>query len=191
MAKTVAYYQNRLGETSRARSKPRNPRLRRNHEVGHNRLIEDYFADDAIYAIKFRRRFQMRKELYLRIVHDLEGRFPYFQWQMDARWIKGSSPVQKCTTAIRQPAYDMGADKWDEYFRMSERTVRECVYKFYKAIYLVYGQQYLRKPTINNILQLYTVHALKLVIMPQRMAWSVHERRPQRADDHYRAYRIT
>ena len=53
MAKTVAYYQNRLGETSRARYKLRKPRLRRNHKAGHDRLIEDYFADDTIYAVKF------------------------------------------------------------------------------------------------------------------------------------------
>ncbi|CAI9261885.1 unnamed protein product [Lactuca saligna] len=41
---------------------------------------------------------------------------------------------------------------------MSGHTVRECVYKFCKTICLVYGQQYLRKPTINDIHQLYTVH---------------------------------
>ncbi|XP_023728385.1 uncharacterized protein LOC111876089 [Lactuca sativa] len=131
MAKTVAYYQNRLGETSRARSKPRNPRLRRNHEAGHYRLIEDYFADYVIYTVKFQRQFRMRKELFLRIVGDLEGRFPYFQWKMDARRIKGFSPIQKCTAAIHQFAYGMSADKWDEYFRMSERTMWDCVYKFY------------------------------------------------------------
>ncbi|KAL7603965.1 hypothetical protein Lser_V15G19236 [Lactuca serriola] len=79
----------------------------------------------------------MRKKLFLRIVGDLEGRFPYFQWKMDARRVKGFSPVQKCTAAIRQLAYDMGADKWDEYFRMSERPVQECVYKFCKAICLL------------------------------------------------------
>ncbi|XP_023732546.1 uncharacterized protein LOC111880356 [Lactuca sativa] len=85
MAKTVAYYQNRLGETSRARPNLRKLPLRRNHEARHDRLIEDYFADDVVYAIKLRRRFRMRKELFLRIVGDLEGRFPYFQWKMDAR----------------------------------------------------------------------------------------------------------
>ncbi|XP_023767884.1 uncharacterized protein LOC111916437 [Lactuca sativa] len=135
MAKTVAYYQNLLGETSHARSKLRKPRLHRNHEAVHDHLIEDYFVDDAIYAVKFRRRFSMRKELFLRIVGDLEGLFPYFQWKMDARRVKGFSPVQKCTTAFRQLAYGMGTDKWDEYFRMSEHTVRE----FCKAICLVYG----------------------------------------------------
>ncbi|XP_023752086.2 uncharacterized protein LOC111900429 [Lactuca sativa] len=158
MAKTVAYCQNRLGETSRARPNLRKSPLRRNHEAGHDRLIEDYFADDAVYAVKFRRRFRMRKELFLRIVGDLEGRFPYFQWKMDARGKKGFSPIQKCTASIRQLAYDMGADKWDNYFRMSVRTVRDSVYKFCKAICLVYGQRYLRKPTINDIHQLYTVH---------------------------------
>ncbi|XP_052621677.1 uncharacterized protein LOC128127269 [Lactuca sativa] len=123
MAKTVAYYQNRLGETSRPRPNLRMPPLRRNHEAGHDRLIEDYFTDDAVYAGK-----------------------------------KGFSPIQKCTASIRQLAYGMGADKWDEYFRMSERTVRDYVYKFCKATCLVYGQRYLRKPTINDIHQLYTVH---------------------------------
>ncbi|XP_023748918.1 uncharacterized protein LOC111897200 [Lactuca sativa] len=111
MVKMVAYYQNRLGETLRARSKLRKSRLCRNHEAGHDRLIEDYFVDDVIYAVKFRRRFRMRKELFLRIVGDLEDRFPYFQWKMDARRVKGFFPVQKCTAAIRQLAYDMGADK--------------------------------------------------------------------------------
>ncbi|CAI9265048.1 unnamed protein product [Lactuca saligna] len=71
---------------------------------------------------------------------------------------KGFSPIQKCTASIRQLAYDMGADKWDEYFKMSERTVRDSVYKFCKAICLVYVQRYLRKPTINDIHQLYMVH---------------------------------
>ncbi|XP_023758998.1 uncharacterized protein LOC111907463 [Lactuca sativa] len=99
--------------------------LRRNREAGHDRLIEDYFADDAIYAVKFRRRFRMRNELFLRTVGDLEDRFPYFQWKMDARRIKGFSPIKKCIAAIRQLAYGMGADKCDEYFRMSERTVRK------------------------------------------------------------------
>ncbi|CAI9282155.1 unnamed protein product [Lactuca saligna] len=77
---------------------------------------------------------------------------------MDARGKKGFSPIQKCTASIRQLAYGMGADKWNEYFRMLERTVRDSVYKFGKAICLVYRQRYLRKPTINDIHQLYTVH---------------------------------
>ncbi|XP_052622373.1 uncharacterized protein LOC128127733 [Lactuca sativa] len=91
MAKMVAYYQYRLDETSCARSKPRKSQLHRNHEAEHNCLIEDYFVDDAICD------------------------------KMDAMWIKAFSPIQKCTTAIRQ-------------------------------------QRYFRKPTINDIHQLCTVH---------------------------------
>ncbi|KAL7605707.1 hypothetical protein Lser_V15G18074 [Lactuca serriola] len=102
MVKTVAYYQNRLAETSRARSKPRKSRLRRNNEVGHDHLIEDYFADDASYTVKFRRRFWMKKELFLRIVGDLEGRFPYFQWKMNGRRIKGVAVAQEYSVNRRE-----------------------------------------------------------------------------------------
>nr|KAJ0201967.1 hypothetical protein LSAT_V11C600302490 [Lactuca sativa] len=85
MAKTIAYLQNRRGQTSRPRPETRKLPLRKNREAGNNPLIEDYFLDDVVYAEKFRRRFRMRKELFLRIVGDLEGCFPYFKWKLDAR----------------------------------------------------------------------------------------------------------
>lgn len=52
----------------------------------------------------------------------------------------------------------MRANKWDEYLRMSECTTWDTVYKFPKAITLVYGEQYSCKPNINDVHQLYTVH---------------------------------
>ncbi|CAI9297699.1 unnamed protein product [Lactuca saligna] len=66
MAKTVHTFKTDEAKTSRGRSKPRNPTLCRNREVGHYRFIEDYFAYDVIYAVKFRHRFRMRNELFLR-----------------------------------------------------------------------------------------------------------------------------
>ena len=44
---------------------------------------------------------------------------------------------------------------------MSERTAQDSAYKFEKFITLVYGQQYLHKPTINDVYQLYTMHESK------------------------------
>ena len=161
ITKTVAYFQNRLGQSSRSRSKIRKLSLHRNREVGYNHLIENYFADDIVYSKKFQRRFQMRKQLLLCIVDDLEDRFSYFQWKWDARRRKGFSPIQNFIAAIHQLAYDMCTDKWDEYLRMSHHTTWESQYKFTRIISLVYGQQYLHKPTINDVHQLYTVHESK------------------------------
>nr|KAJ0201749.1 hypothetical protein LSAT_V11C600336680 [Lactuca sativa] len=93
MTKTVVYFQNRQGQSSCSSPKTRKPQLWTNLEDIYNSLIEDYFADDVVYAEKFRRQLRMRKELFLR-------RFPYFQWNRGARHIKGFSLIQKCTTTI-------------------------------------------------------------------------------------------
>ena len=59
--------------------------IRREHDVAHQRLFEDYFADEAWWGpTVFRRRFRIRRELFLRIVHTLMGRDSYFQmWPVD------------------------------------------------------------------------------------------------------------
>jgi hypothetical protein len=47
----------------------------RKHEEGHNRLMEDYFAEEPKYPLEvFRRRFRMDRRLFLRIADDLSSR---------------------------------------------------------------------------------------------------------------------
>ena len=41
---------------------------------------------------------------------------------MSARDKRGFTTIQKCTTALRQFAYDIVADASDEYLKMSKRT---------------------------------------------------------------------
>ncbi|KAL7601249.1 uncharacterized protein LOC111897628 [Lactuca sativa] len=48
-------------------------------------LIQHYFVDDSTYGhAQFRRRFRMRKCLFMRLVGDLEMNYPYFQATWDA-----------------------------------------------------------------------------------------------------------
>lgn len=59
--------------------------VRREHGLAHQRLFKDYFADEPRWGpMFFRRRFRMRRELFLRIVHAMEARDEYFQQQQDA-----------------------------------------------------------------------------------------------------------
>lgn len=55
--------------------KLRNPPLLRNSEARHNQLVNHYFVDDAVYVVKFRRRFRTTKEIFLYIVDDIKNRF--------------------------------------------------------------------------------------------------------------------
>ena len=59
--------------------------IERDREIGHNRLWNDYFSEDATFPpYLFRRRFRMNKELFLRIVHRLSEHVPFFQQRRDA-----------------------------------------------------------------------------------------------------------
>ncbi|XP_039141193.1 uncharacterized protein LOC120278465 [Dioscorea cayenensis subsp. rotundata] len=85
--------------------------LNRDREARHEKLFNDYFADEPVYPGNvFRRRFRMRKALFLRIVEALANHSEYFQLRVDATGKRGLSPLQKCTAAIRQLAYGVPAN---------------------------------------------------------------------------------
>nr|XP_043611944.1 uncharacterized protein LOC122583624 [Erigeron canadensis] len=86
----------------------------RNRIEAHARLMHDYFNDQPRYNVRlFRKRFRMTKPLFMRIVGDLEARYPYFQTRYDRAGRKGFAGVQKCTSAIRQLAYGVNSDFLD------------------------------------------------------------------------------
>ncbi|KAJ9548900.1 hypothetical protein OSB04_021443 [Centaurea solstitialis] len=117
-------------EATSSRQTRRTPKSR-NRIVAHEKLVNDYFSDNPVYDDNdFERRFHMKRRLFLKIVADLEREYEFFRWTHDARGVKGFSPLQKCTSAIRQLAYGTAADATDEYLQMSETTSRECFSNF-------------------------------------------------------------
>uniref|UniRef100_A0A0D3API2 Myb-like domain-containing protein n=1 Tax=Brassica oleracea var. oleracea TaxID=109376 RepID=A0A0D3API2_BRAOL len=126
--------------------------IERNREEGHQKLSNDYFSDTPTYTPKlFRRRFRMNKSLFLRIVHRLSTEVLYFQPTEDATGRSSLSPLQKCTAAIRQLAYGGGADTVDEYVRLAETTARKCLHNFTAGIISLFGDEYLRRPTPEDL----------------------------------------
>ncbi|XP_047951342.1 uncharacterized protein LOC125196764 [Salvia hispanica] len=99
----------------------------REHDVAHERLFADYFSENPRWGPNvFHRRFRMSRDLFLRIVHTLEGHDEYFQYREDGIGRPGLTPLQKCTVAIRQLAYGTTSDVFDEYLHVGETTGREC-----------------------------------------------------------------
>ncbi|CAL9238846.1 unnamed protein product [Arabidopsis halleri] len=127
----------------------------RKREEGHERLWNDYFSDNPTYLDRqFRRRFRMNKSLFLRIVNRLTENLPYFQPKKDARFRNGVSPLVQCTAAIRLLAYGTGSDSVDEYLRIGESTARECLEHFVVGIVDLFGTEYLRRPTQEDLRRL-------------------------------------
>ena len=133
--------------------------INRDREAGHDLLMSHYFGNNPLYNEKaFKRRFQMHRPLFERIVNDLERVDPYFQLRWDARGKRGFTPLQKCTSVMRQIAYENTADSMDDYLQMSDNTSRECLYNFCKNIRRLYGPKYLHKPNYNDVMNLYEYH---------------------------------
>ncbi|CAM6104035.1 unnamed protein product [Calypogeia fissa] len=126
----------------------RSANLKRKREDGHLKLWEDYFQENPIYGeLKFRRRYRMSTRLFKKILDDVCAYDRYFVRKKDAARFWGLSPHQKMTASLRQLAYGVGADSTDEYCRLGESTALESLYRFVKAIRVVYEERYLRKPS--------------------------------------------
>ena len=93
----------------------------------------------------------MNKQLFMRIVHRLSTEVEYFQPTEDAVDRSSLSPLQKCTAAIRQLAYGGGADMVDEYVRLGETTAHQCLHNFTAGIIHLFGDEYLRSPTPEDL----------------------------------------
>jgi len=132
--------------------------INRERQQGHERLVKDYFSENPIYNDElFRRRFRMRRSLFLRIVEAVEVHDEFFIQKRDAAMVLGLSPFQKVTAAIRQLAYGSPADAIDEYVRIGESTALESLRRFCLAVGEIFGDKYLRAPTEADVKKLLTV----------------------------------
>ncbi|XP_021747235.1 uncharacterized protein LOC110713081 [Chenopodium quinoa] len=102
----------------------------------------------------FRRRFHIRRPIFLRIVNTISATNRYFQQHPNAAMRLGASPLQNCTTVICMLAYGCSANQVDEYLKLGESTARECLGKFVEGLIAQFTTEYLHKPTVENIRRL-------------------------------------
>ncbi|KAL0728821.1 hypothetical protein Bca4012_024914 [Brassica carinata] len=96
----------------------------------------------------------MNKSLFLRIVERLGNEIPYFQQRRNGHGRNGLSTLQKCTSAIRSLAYGQAGDVNDEYLRLGASTAILCLENFAEAIIQLFGDEYLRRPTTEDLQRL-------------------------------------
>ena len=94
--------------------------INRDRVSGAKLLHNDYFAPTPAFPDDpwFRRRFRMRKPLFLRIVEGVEAHDDYFKLTRDCCGQLSFSAKQKCTAALRMLALGTAADVVGEMVRM-------------------------------------------------------------------------
>jgi hypothetical protein len=131
----------------------------RNRALGHEQLMQDYFAEVPTYPPRlFRRRYRMRRSLFERIVKDCEANCDYFKQRRNAAQVMGFSPYQKISAAMRVIAYGIPADYTDEYLRIGVKTTTDCVRMFAKMVIKLYGEKYLRAPNEDDTKRLMEIN---------------------------------
>ncbi|XP_024004407.1 putative nuclease HARBI1 [Eutrema salsugineum] len=136
------------------KAKKKRAYIERQREIGDQQLWNHYFREDATYPPHiFRRRFRMNKPLFMHIER-LSEKVSFFQKKRDATGRYGLSTIQKCTTAIRILAYGCASDAVDEYLRLGETTALRCLKNFVEGIINVFGEEYLRRPTPDDLQRL-------------------------------------
>ncbi|XP_042016170.1 uncharacterized protein LOC121764179 [Salvia splendens] len=131
----------------------------RDHVTAHQRLFDDYFAEQPRFGYNFsRQRFRIHRDLFMSIVNALEHRYKYFRFREDASGRPGHSPIRKCTAIIRQLAYGGAAGMFYEYLHIGETTARDCVQHFCTGIIHIFEERYLQKPTPEDCQVLMDIH---------------------------------
>ncbi|KAH0708695.1 hypothetical protein KY284_010122 [Solanum tuberosum] len=91
------------------------------------------------------------KEGHYSIVDAINDHDTYFEQCIDALGRFGLSTLQKIIAVFRMLAYDLPADATNEYVKIGESTTIESMKRFCRAIVEVFGEQYLRSPTPNDV----------------------------------------
>ncbi|GJS82713.1 ALP1-like protein [Tanacetum coccineum] len=103
----------------------------------------------------------MSRTLFNRIVHEVTNHSLFFRDNIDCTGKEGISPLMKCTSVIRQLAYDIVPDFLDEYLQISTKSSRLSLDHFCTSVMEIFGPEYLRKPTMTDVLKLYRHHEEK------------------------------
>ncbi|GJR83386.1 ALP1-like protein isoform X1 [Tanacetum coccineum] len=94
-------------------------------------------------------------------VYFLQQAYEYHELRPNATGRMSLSVIMKCTSAIRQLAYDNTPDALDEYLQMSKHTARDCLLHFNKCSIDLYMSKYLRKPTLEDVEKIYNQHVTR------------------------------
>jgi hypothetical protein len=92
----------------------------------------------------------MRRTLFLRIMHKVIETSPYFYEKYDATGRAELTVLQKCTSALRQLAYDMSACTINEYLKLGKPTVLQCLEYYCSDIIECFEDEFLCRPIVTD-----------------------------------------
>jgi hypothetical protein len=103
----------------------------------------------------------MRQELFLKIDRKIVAANPYFVQKPNCVGQLGFTLINKCTIAMKMLAYGGAADSLDDHLKMGESTVLETLKTFVNTIIQVFGEEWLRPATNEEVQHILAVNAAR------------------------------
>jgi hypothetical protein len=122
-------------------------------------IQRDYLGERALFDGEFRRSFRLSRSRVESIIHDLGASGdPFFEtFRRDKFGRVGPSLEAKVLLPLISIAYGDPPHAFCAYFQMSTPMARECYRHFLAAIVTLYGDEYLRIPTANDLKSITTL----------------------------------
>lgn len=129
----------------------RAPNIARDRQEMHRRMMRDYFSDTPVYGPHiFRRRYRIRRSLFLHIMDRVCAYDNYFVQKVDATGLEGLFQHLKITATLCMLCYGLCADATDEYCKTSESTTMESLKRFCIAVRAEFEDYHSRQPTQHD-----------------------------------------
>ncbi|XP_062170457.1 uncharacterized protein LOC133876188 [Alnus glutinosa] len=146
------------GSRSRRDSGRRRNTIWHNSLQGKENLFCHYFAESPVFPPKkFRRRFRMRRDLFMRIHDTIISHDRYFVQRRNAAKKLRHSSLQKMITAIRMLTYGVTSNFMDEYLWIGETTAIDSFVRFVKVVVSIFSAKYFRSPNPKDIARLLAI----------------------------------
>ena len=138
------------------RLNPRKKRRKFDHYGAQCCILRDYLGPKPLFnGREFEMMFRVSKSRFQAIYDDIRKTGNKFFFPPNGR---GASTEARLLLPLKTLAYGVPPHTFTDYFQMSKTQAGNCCEEFDKAINSIYIQEYLRKPTVNDLKAIEKLH---------------------------------
>ena len=139
---------------------PRSKRRKFQHDEALRCIMRDYLGANALFVgANFKMMFRISRSRFQRLMEDIGAlELPFYNEKPSATGEPVASYEARLMLALRTLAYGVPPHTFSDYFQMSQTQCRKACETLDTALHIVYHDEYLRKPTVEDLRRINQLH---------------------------------